>query len=104
VKTKLFLPNQIIQSSPSFNCSISDEILGDDDLQDVDAVFESLLNNTFDERSGATRHVSRREALTTLGRQPRSKSSHQITFSPEVENVNKSERKRSTGRTSSVTR
>merc|ERR1719189_2920857 len=29
--------------------SISDEILGDDDLKDVDAVFESLLNSTFQE-------------------------------------------------------
>ena len=31
--------------------SISDEILGEDDLRDVDAMFESLLNNTFDESS-----------------------------------------------------
>ena len=29
--------------------SISDEIIGDEDLKDVDAVFESLLNSTFQE-------------------------------------------------------
>ena len=34
--------------------SISDEIIGDEDLQDVDAVFESLLTSTFSESESST--------------------------------------------------
>ena len=99
--------------------SISDEILGDeDDLCDVDAVFESLLNNTFDEKSG--RHVSRREkssAMTSESgvKQARSKSGHPLfheaatsalvttsTSAAAAASAVKSERRKS--RTSSVTR
>ena len=40
--------SSIIQKRGSI-ASISDEILGEDDLKDVDAVFESLLNSTFQE-------------------------------------------------------
>ena len=91
-----------------FLFSISDEILGDDDLRDVDAVFESLLNNTFDEKSG--RHLSRREKSMTSSRQARSKSGHPLLQEtalmgnvPKVE-MSKSEKRKSGGRTSSVTR
>ncbi len=38
------------KQSDSRRESISDEILGEEDLHDVDAVFESLLNNTFEEK------------------------------------------------------
>ena len=34
--------------------SISDEILGDEDLRDVDAVFESLLTSTFSENESSS--------------------------------------------------
>ena len=34
--------------------SISDEIIGDEDLRDVDAVFESLLNSTFSESESSS--------------------------------------------------
>ena len=34
--------------------SISDEIIGDEDLKDVDAVFESLLNSTFSESESSS--------------------------------------------------
>ncbi len=55
--------------------SISDEILGDDcDLRDVDAVFESLLNNTFEEIQARGREM----ASVKQGRRGRrSASSHQ---------------------------
>ena len=91
--------------------SISDEILGDeDDLCDVDAVFESLLNNTFDEKSG--RHVSRKEKSSSTSelssaKQARSKSGHPL-LQETAESAlvasaaMKSERRKS--RTSSVTR
>jgi hypothetical protein len=82
--------------------------LGEDDLRDVDAVFESLLNNTFDEKSG--RHLSRREKSMTASRQARSKSGHPLLQeaallgnAPKVE-MSKSEKRKSGGRTSSVTR
>ena len=59
--------------------SISDEILGDDDLKDVDAVFESLLNSTFQEiqargRQGGGRGDSREN--NRGGAKKRSASSH----------------------------
>ena len=34
--------------------SISDEIIGEEDLRDVDAVFESLLHSTFSESETST--------------------------------------------------
>ena len=105
--------------------SISDEILGDDDLRDVDAVFESLLNSTFDENVGGRQHKSRREGGVTSSRQARSKSGHpllqheqqqhqqqqlqqhqQQVGSGSKSDLSKSEKRKSGGggRTSSVTR
>jgi len=52
--------------------SISDEILGDDDLKDVDAVFESLLNSTFQEIQARGREA----ASLRGGAKKRSASSH----------------------------
>ena len=52
--------------------SISDEILGDDDLKDVDAVFESLLNSTFQEIQARGREAASRRG----GAKQRSASSH----------------------------
>jgi hypothetical protein len=57
--------------------SISDEILGDDDLKDVDAVFESLLNSTFQEIQSRGREMSTSSA--NRGMKPRSSSLHHTT-------------------------
>lgn len=57
--------------------SISDEILGDDDLKDVDAVFESLLNSTFQEKQARGREMSSSRG----GSKKRSVSSHPTTRS-----------------------
>ena len=97
-----------------FSLSISDEILGDDDLRDVDAVFESLLNSTFDDPSSTARHhMSRREASAgQASRQTRSKSSHPLLqlqhheSAPAISNAPAQAvtKRKSSGRTSSVTR
>ena len=63
-----------IQQKRGSITSISDEILGDDDLKDVDAVFESLLNSTFQEIQARGRESSR-----GMGGKKRSVSSHPST-------------------------
>lgn len=75
---------QIQQKRASIN-SISDEIIGDDDLRDVDAVFESLLNSTFQEIQARGRDAGGR-----AGSKKRSVSSHPTTRSSEVGNASRS--------------
>ena len=51
-KKKMSLPASARLNPSALNVTAADELLSgqdEDDLRDVDAVFESLLNNTFDE-------------------------------------------------------
>ena len=60
--------NQLSADDPRRNSltSISDEILGDDDLRDVDAMFESLLNNTFEEKKNRGNNNTRGGVVGTV--------------------------------------
>ena len=63
-----------IQQKRAQVSSISDEILGEDDLKDVDAVFESLLNSTFQEiqARGRSNEQSQRSKRRSLSSHPSS--------------------------------
>ena len=89
-----------IQQKRAQVSSISDEILGEDDLKDVDAVFESLLNSTFQEiqARGRSNEQSNRSKRRSLSSHPSSvRSSVSVASGAEVGSVSSL----STGKSSS---
>ena len=67
-KKKMSLPARLNQST----LTAADELLSgqdEDDLRDVDAMFESLLNNTFDEEEGGSAAGGKRAPSSNSGQQ-----------------------------------
>jgi len=86
--------------------SISDEILGDDDLKDVDAVFESLLNSTFQEiqargRSADSAQLKKKQRSVSV--HPTTRVSLGSTSSSGAEFINVGNVSRSTAASAGVT-